>query len=50
MLKTKVCIVGSGPAGAVASLYLSKFNIPHILIERKKFPRDKVCGDCFDGR
>ena len=50
MLSTKVCIIGSGPAGSTASLYLSKLQIPHILIERKQFPRDKVCGDCFDGR
>jgi flavin-dependent dehydrogenase len=47
---TEVCIVGAGPAGAVCSLYLTRFKIPHILIDKSNFPRDKVCGESFDGR
>lgn len=48
--QTKVGIIGGGPAGSVTSLFLSKYKIPHILVDRKQFPRDKVCGESFDGR
>ncbi len=44
-LNTKVCIVGAGPSGATASMFLSKHGIPHVLLDKAAFPRDKVCGD-----
>lgn len=47
---SQVCIIGAGPSGVVCSLFLSKFRIPHILIDKSAFPRDKVCGESFDGR
>lgn len=50
MLRTNVCVVGAGPAGTVASLFLSKNEVPHILVDRAMFPREKVCGEFFDGR
>jgi menaquinone-9 beta-reductase len=50
LYKTPVCIVGAGPAGSTASLFLSKYGIPHILVDREIFPRDKVCGEQFSGR
>lgn len=34
--KTFVLIVGGGPTGVTAGLYLQKFKIPHILIEKEK--------------
>tara|TARA_B110000211_G_C14070221_1_gene549562 strand:+ start:149 stop:1354 length:1206 start_codon:yes stop_codon:yes gene_type:complete len=43
--KTKIAIVGGGPAGATASLFLSKHSIEHTLFEKATFPRDKTCGD-----
>ena len=49
-LKTKVCIVGGGPAGSTASLFLSKHKIQHVLLDKAVFPRNKVCGESFDGR
>jgi flavin-dependent dehydrogenase len=49
-LQTKICIIGGGPGGASASLFLSKQHIPHILVDKKSFPKHKVCGECFDGR
>ncbi len=50
MKKTNVCIVGAGPAGLTASLFLSQAGIEHVLLDREKFPRDKVCGESFDGK
>lgn len=49
-LKSQVIIVGAGPAGVGTSIYLSKAGIPHIIIERDVFPRDKVCGDACSGK
>lgn len=48
VIKTNVCIVGAGPAGATASLFLSKMKIEHVIIDAASFPRDKVCGDALD--
>jgi menaquinone-9 beta-reductase len=50
IFETPVCVVGAGPAGSTASLFLSKYGIPHILVDRETFPRDKVCGEQFSGR
>ena len=49
-IKTQVIIVGAGPAGAAASIFLSKAEIPHVILEKEKFPRDKVCGDACGGK
>ncbi len=43
-------MIGAGPAGASASIFLSKYGIEHILIDREQFPRDKFCGEAFWGR
>lgn len=45
IVKTEVCIVGSGPAGAATSLMLSKLKIAHCIVDKATFPRDKTCGD-----
>ena len=47
---THVLIAGAGPAGASVSIFLSKENIPHIIIDKAVFPRDKICGDAMSGK
>ena len=49
-VETKAIIIGAGPAGAAASIFLSKHQIPHVVIEKDIFPRDKICGDACSGR
>jgi len=49
-LHTSVIIIGAGPAGAGVSFFLSKYQVPHIVIEKETFPRDKVCGDACSGK
>ena len=48
VIKTNVCIIGAGPSGATTSLFLSKMNIQHTIVDAHSFPRDKVCGDALD--
>jgi 2-polyprenyl-6-methoxyphenol hydroxylase-like FAD-dependent oxidoreductase len=40
-------IVGAGPAGASAAILLAKAGWSVALIERQRFPRRKVCGECI---
>jgi geranylgeranyl reductase family protein len=43
-----VAIVGGGPAGSVCAALCSSAGLRVALIEREKFPREKVCGDCVN--
>ncbi len=43
--KFRVAIVGAGPAGASLAIRLAKENFRVTLIEREKFPRQKLCGE-----
>lgn len=45
-----VVIAGAGPAGIATSLFLCKEKIPHVIIEKSQFPRDKICGDALSGK
>ncbi|MCU7693924.1 NAD(P)/FAD-dependent oxidoreductase [Haoranjiania flava] len=45
-----VIIIGAGPAGSAASVFLSKAGIRHLLLDKQTFPRDKVCGDGCSGK
>ncbi|MDQ6812305.1 MAG: NAD(P)/FAD-dependent oxidoreductase [Bacteroidota bacterium] len=47
-IKSQICIVGAGPAGATASIMLSKMGIHHVIVDAAEFPRDKICGDGLD--
>jgi geranylgeranyl reductase family protein len=40
-----VIVIGSGPAGATAAMYLGQAGKKVLLIDKAKFPRDKICGD-----
>jgi len=40
-----VIVVGGGPAGSTAAMYLKKAGKKVLLIDKARFPRDKVCGD-----
>jgi geranylgeranyl reductase family protein len=45
-----IVIAGAGPAGSTASLFLSKQKIPHFILDKSFFPRDKICGDAISGK
>jgi geranylgeranyl reductase family protein len=46
-----VVIVGAGPAGSSTALFLKKNGIENVLlVDKAKFPRDKICGDAFSGK
>jgi len=49
VIQAKVCIIGAGPAGIITSLFLQKYGISTILLEKEVFPRDKICGDGISG-
>lgn len=38
-------IVGAGPAGCAAAMFLAEKGIQVLLVDKAEFPRDKVCGD-----
>lgn len=38
-------IVGAGPAGSTVALHLAQRGRSVLLLDRHRFPRDKVCGD-----
>jgi geranylgeranyl reductase family protein len=45
-----VIVVGGGPAGSVLAWALARKGVHTLLIERSRFPREKVCGDYVDPR
>ncbi len=44
-----ICIIGAGPAGCAAALGLRHSGLKVALIDRERFPREKVCGDAIPG-
>lgn len=42
-----VVVVGAGPAGATLGYFLAKMGRKVLVLEKKKFPRDKICGDAL---
>ena len=47
MSSRQVVVVGAGPAGAVTALFAARSGLDVVLIDRRTFPRDKICGDAI---
>jgi flavin-dependent dehydrogenase len=43
-----VGVIGGGPAGSVCAACCAASGMSVVLIERERFPREKVCGDCLN--
>src|SRR5262245_20099061 len=43
-----VAIVGGGPAGSSCAAFCAMAGLQPVVIERERFPREKVCGDCLN--
>src|SRR5947208_1701203 len=43
-----VAVIGGGPAGSVCAAFSAASGLRTVVIEREKFPREKVCGDCLN--
>src|SRR3981081_2483251 len=43
-----VAIVGGGPAGSTCAAFCAGAGLRTLVLEREKFPREKVCGDCIN--
>jgi len=44
MNSVDVVVVGAGPAGSLAAAELARLGREVLLVDRGRFPRDKVCG------
>jgi menaquinone-9 beta-reductase len=40
-----VIVVGAGPAGSATAFYLATAGLDVLVLEKSRFPREKVCGD-----
>ena len=45
-----IIVVGGGPGGSAAASYAAMAGNKVLLVEKKEFPRDKVCGDAVGGK
>jgi flavin-dependent dehydrogenase len=43
-----VAIVGGGPAGSSCAAFCALAGLRTLVLERERFPRQKVCGDCLN--
>src|SRR5438132_8503389 len=43
-----VAVIGAGPAGSTCAAFCASNGLGVVLIERERFPREKVCGDCLN--
>src|SRR5690242_3540144 len=43
-----VAIIGGGPAGSSCAAFCVLAGLRAVVLDREKFPREKVCGDCVN--
>lgn len=43
-----VIIIGAGPAGSACAIPLAASGVRVLLIDKARFPRRKICGDCIN--
>lgn len=43
--RCEVLVVGAGPAGSAAAYWLADAGYDVVVVEKKRFPREKTCGD-----
>ncbi|MEA2012477.1 MAG: NAD(P)/FAD-dependent oxidoreductase [Verrucomicrobiota bacterium] len=43
--KVDIVIIGGGPAGAVAGITAAQAGYSTLIVDKKTFPREKICGD-----
>ena len=43
-------VIGAGPAGALSATLLARAGLSVLLVERRAFPRPKVCGGCLNAQ
>ena len=44
-MQTDAVVVGAGPAGAATAILLAEQGLSVVLLDRARFPRDKICGE-----
>jgi len=45
-----VIIVGGGPAGSSCATILAQHGVRVLVLEKARFPREKICGECINPR
>lgn len=50
LIRTEVLVIGAGPGGCTAALKLAQLGVDVVLVDKSRFPRDKVCGDALSGK
>ena len=49
-IRAEVLIIGAGPGGCTTALQLARHGVDTVLVDKARFPRDKVCGDALSGK
>ena len=47
-LNFDILVVGAGPAGSTCAAICAQAGLSTLIIEKARFPREKVCGDCIN--